>query len=159
MRNYIQAVSEFHQAFNHPIVDVPQIPDAARVKLRLDLLQEELDELKAAVASGDLVEIADALCDTQYVLSGAVLEFGFTFIFNEMFDAVHASNMSKTCSTEEEAQAEVNRYRDFENTTVTPVKRGNAWLLYDDNGKTRKPLSYKAVDLKTIIQPLIDSSK
>ena len=41
-----------------------------------NILQEELNELKQAIDDNDLVEIADALCDIQYVLSGAILEFG-----------------------------------------------------------------------------------
>jgi predicted HAD superfamily Cof-like phosphohydrolase len=41
------------------------------------------------------VEIADALCDLQYVLSGAILEFGFGGKFKSLFEEVHRSNMSK----------------------------------------------------------------
>ena len=40
------------------------------------MLQEEVQELADAIAADDLVEVADALGDIQYVLSGAVLEFG-----------------------------------------------------------------------------------
>ena len=40
------------------------------------MLQEELNEMKAAIEQNDLVEIADALADIQYVLAGAVHEFG-----------------------------------------------------------------------------------
>jgi len=46
----------------------------------------ELDELKAAIKAGDLVECADALADLQYVLSGAVLEFGLHRRFKAIFD-------------------------------------------------------------------------
>ena len=66
-------------------------------------LLEELKELKEAIEENDLVEVIDALCDIQYVLSGAILEFGFAEKFKEMFDEVQRSNMSKVCKTEEEA--------------------------------------------------------
>ena len=72
----LNSVAEFHRTFHHPIVASPSIPNKKRCDLRISLLREELDELEAAVAAGDLIEVADALCDLQYVLSGAVLEFG-----------------------------------------------------------------------------------
>ena len=72
----LNQVAEFHKTFNAPILETPQIPSEQRCQLRVDLLQEELDELSQALKDKDLVEVADALCDIQYVLSGAVLEFG-----------------------------------------------------------------------------------
>jgi predicted HAD superfamily Cof-like phosphohydrolase len=68
-------VSEFHKLFDAPILDIPQIPDLKRAKLRVSLIQEELNELQEAIDNNDLVEIADALGDLQYVLSGTILEF------------------------------------------------------------------------------------
>ena len=81
----LNQVAEFHRTFNAPILDTPQIPSEERARLRVKLLQEELDELKEAIANNDLVEVADALCDLQYVLSGAVLEFGLGEKFVELF--------------------------------------------------------------------------
>ena len=91
----LNQVAEFHKTFNAPILDTPQIPSKERAALRVSLLQEELDELKKAIEDNDLVEVADALCDLQYVLSGAVLEFGLGEKFVELFNEVHRSNMSK----------------------------------------------------------------
>ena len=68
-------VSDFHRLFDAPILDIPQIPDLKRATLRVSLLQEELDEFKDAITDNNLVEVADALGDLQYVLSGAILEF------------------------------------------------------------------------------------
>mgnify|MGYP000244358821 FL=1 len=98
----LNQVAEFHRTFNAPILDTPQIPSEQRCQLRVSLLQEELDELAQALKDKDLVEVADALCDIQYVLSGAVLEFGLGDKFVELFKEVQRSNMSKACSTEEE---------------------------------------------------------
>ena len=58
-----------------------------------------------------MVEIADALCDLQYVLSGAVLEFGLGEKFVELFNEVQRSNMSKACDTELQAQETVEHYK------------------------------------------------
>lgn len=101
--NYLEKVSEFHETFKHPILKKPGIPNKKRVELRISLLQEELNELKSAIEKNDIVECADAFCDLQYVLSGAVLEFGFQKKFNTLFDEVHRSNMSKACESAYEA--------------------------------------------------------
>lgn len=93
----LNQVAEFHRTFNAPILDTPQIPSAERCKLRVALLQEELNELQQAIDNDDIVEVADALCDLQYVLSGAVLEFGLGEKFVELFNEVQRSNMSKAC--------------------------------------------------------------
>ena len=82
----LNQVAEFHRTFNAPILENPQIPSAERCKLRIALLQEELNELKQAIEDQDIVEIADALCDLQYVLSGAVLEFGLGEKFVDLFN-------------------------------------------------------------------------
>ena len=70
----LNQVAEFHKTFNAPILDTPQIPSKERCELRISLLQEELNELKDAIADNNIIEVADALCDLQYVLSGAVLK-------------------------------------------------------------------------------------
>jgi len=72
----INSVAQFHDTFGLPIENNPLIPDVKRTQLRINLLEEELQELKDAIEADDLVEVADALCDLQYVLSGAILEFG-----------------------------------------------------------------------------------
>ena len=72
----LQDVAAFHSLFGAPVVDEPALPDAKRCALRVNLLQEELDEFKAALEAGDVVEAADALADIQYVLAGAVHELG-----------------------------------------------------------------------------------
>lgn len=108
----LNQVAEFHKTFQAPILETPQIPSAERCELRVKLLQEELDELKAAIAEQDLVEIADALCDLQYVLSGAVLEFGLGEKFPALFNEVQRSNMSKACENEIQAQETVAHYQE-----------------------------------------------
>ena len=106
----LNQVAEFHKTFNHPILESPQIPDKKRCDLRVELISEELKELAEAIEDNDIIEIADALCDIQYVLSGAVLEFGLADKFKALFDEVQRSNMSKACDTEEEAQDTVKYY-------------------------------------------------
>ena len=101
----LTSVAKFHDTFGMPIVENPSIPDKKRCQLRVSLLQEELNELKEALDTNDLIETADALADLQYVLSGAILEFGLADSFKDIFDEVQRSNMSKTCKSMEEAEA------------------------------------------------------
>ena len=98
MNKSLSQVLEFHKTFNHPVLDSPTIPSEDRCRLRVSLIQEELDELSEAIKNKDLVEVADALSDLQYVLNGAVLEFGIKDKFDELNDEVNRSNMSKACN-------------------------------------------------------------
>jgi predicted HAD superfamily Cof-like phosphohydrolase len=95
MLNQIKDVKDFHTAFGIPNETTPMIPDKARCELRYKLIREELEEFREAFERGDLVEVADALADLQYVLFGTVLEFGLEGKFEELFAEVQRSNMSK----------------------------------------------------------------
>ena len=61
--------------------------------LRYDLIKEELEELKVAMESKDLLEVADALTDILYVTYGAGHAFGINL--DQCFNEVQNSNMSK----------------------------------------------------------------
>ena len=148
----LNQVAEFHTTFKHPIQSSPIIPSVERCNLRVELIAEELKELQEAIADKDLVEVADALCDIQYVLSGAVLEFGLGDKFKELFDEVQRSNMSKACNTEEEAQDTVGYYAKEKNTECYYKQDGNKYLVYrKSDNKTIKSINYSPADLKSII--------
>eukprot|EP00466_Bigelowiella_natans_P012001 jgi/Bigna1/68720/fgenesh1_pg.7_\ len=78
--------AEFHRLYQCQILDSPKIPSKRICELRIALIDEETRELEQAIAEDDLVEVADALCDIQYVLSGAVHSFGMGSIFKTMFE-------------------------------------------------------------------------
>jgi len=110
-------------------------------------------ELEKAIADKDLVEIADALCDIQYVLSGAVLEFGLGDKFKTLFDEVQRSNMSKACKTEEEAQATVAHYEQNRNTPCYYKEIDGLYLVYrKGDNKTLKSVNYSPADLEKILK-------
>ncbi|WP_367390263.1 hypothetical protein [Lewinella sp. LCG006] len=147
----LNQVADFHRTFKHPIEKTPVIPAPERCQLRVSLLREELQELEDAIAAGDLVEVADALCDIQYVLSGAVLEFGLGEKFRELFDEVQRSNMSKTCATEEEAEATAEHYRQ-KGTECYIQASGNHWLVYrQGDNKTLKSINYSPADIAGLL--------
>ncbi len=148
----LNSVAEFHKTFKHPVLDNPQIPSADRCKLRVALIAEELKELEEAIADNDLVEVADALCDIQYVLSGAILEFGMGDKFKTLFDEVQRSNMSKTCATMEEAEATQKHYMEKDGTESYIEESDGHFLVYrKDDNKTLKSVNYSPADLKSIL--------
>ncbi|MBX2815562.1 MAG: nucleoside triphosphate pyrophosphohydrolase family protein [Saprospiraceae bacterium] len=148
----LRDVGEFHHTFDLPILETPTIPDEKRCALRINLLQEELNELKAAIADQDLVEVADALCDLQYVLSGAVHEFGLGARFRELFEEVQRSNMSKVCHDREEAEATAQHYLDKSNTDSEIVAKGDLFLVYrKEDRKVLKSVKYSPAALEPIV--------
>jgi predicted HAD superfamily Cof-like phosphohydrolase len=149
----LNQVAEFHHTFKHPILDKPAIPAENRCKLRVALIAEELKELEVGILENDIVQVADALCDIQYVLSGAILEFGLGSKFKELFDEVQRSNMSKACKSEDEAKATVEHYRKKDGTVCYYIQEGDKWLIYrKDDNKTLKSINYSPADLDSIIK-------
>lgn len=144
---YLKMVLDFHRTFGHPAEVVPAIPSKDRCKLRVALLREELEELEQAIEDNDLVEVADALADLQYVLLGAVLEFGLTLKFDEIFHEVHRSNMSKMWSEEDLRNSRVIHYR-MEATD-------GGWICYNEQGKVVKPPSYSPANIAAILNDFI----
>lgn len=148
----LTSVAEFHKTFQHPILEFPQIPSEARSNLRVALIAEELKELEEAIQAKDIVEIADALCDIQYVLSGAILEFGLKDKFNELFEEVQRSNMSKACKNEEEAIATQKHYALKGVSSYYKEVDGKFLVYREGDNKTLKSVNYSPADLKSIIE-------
>lgn len=148
--NPLNDVAEFHDAFGLPVLDRPQLIPKDRAALRINLLAEELEELKEAIANDDLVEIADALCDLQYVLSGAILEFGMAEKFRSLFEEVHRSNMSKTCSTRQEAEETIRHYSEIKGEEGEWVEKNGKFVVYRmTDRKVLKSIRYSEADLKS----------
>lgn len=148
----LNLVAEFHKTFKHPILETPTIPEENRCKLRVALIAEELKELEVAILERDIVEVADALCDIQYVLSGAILEFGLGEKFKSLFEEVQRSNMSKACHSEAEARATVEHYQQKDGTDCYFREEGGKWLIYrKSDNKTLKSIHYSPANLAAII--------
>lgn len=91
----LEQVQEFHETYGLPVEEDVTLSCEQTKELRINLLQEELDELKEALADNDPIETLDALIDLQYVLDGAFLSFGLHDVKMTAFEEVHRSNMSK----------------------------------------------------------------
>ncbi|MFZ2907235.1 MAG: nucleoside triphosphate pyrophosphohydrolase family protein [Cyclobacteriaceae bacterium] len=148
----LNLVADFHRTFKHPILENPAIPPEDRCKLRVALIAEELKELEVAILEKDIVEVADALCDIQYVLSGAILEFGLGTKFATLFEEVQRSNMSKACMNEEEAISTVEFYRKKDGTECYYKEEAGKWLVYrKSDNKTIKSINYSPANLEKIL--------
>ena len=86
-------VGTFMKTFGQEVKSKPSFSSDKINKLRIDLIKEELDELKEAMKNNDLLEVADALTDILYVTYGAGHAFGINL--DKCFDEVQNSNMSK----------------------------------------------------------------
>ena len=117
-------VKDFADKFGIYTSNNPYIPDFATAQLRLDLLQEELDEVKAAIYSRDLVNLLKELTDLQYVLDGAYLAFGLDRYKILAMREVHKSNLTK----------------------LGPGGK----VIKDDRGKIQKPKGYRKPDLSQL---------
>jgi predicted HAD superfamily Cof-like phosphohydrolase len=148
----LNQVADFHQTFHHPIEPKPIIPSKERCALRVELISEELKELQEAITNNDLVEVADALCDIQYVLAGAVLEFGLGQKFVELFDEVQRSNMSKTCADVAEAEATVRHYEAKGFPCYYKEDSGRYLVYRTADQKTLKSINYSPANIKAILE-------
>jgi predicted HAD superfamily Cof-like phosphohydrolase len=92
MTNF-ESVKKFMQTFGQEVKTVASFPNDKIVNLRLDLIREELSELKEAIEKKDIKEVADALTDILYVTYGAGHAFGINL--DKCFEEVQNSNMSK----------------------------------------------------------------
>ena len=92
MTNF-EKVKLFMLTFGQEVKTKASFSDEKTNQLRLDLIAEELDELKYAMKSKDLLEVADALTDILYVTYGAGHALGINL--DKCFDEVQNSNMSK----------------------------------------------------------------
>lgn len=123
MQTMTDMVMDFHKLYNAYISEKPELRDKDIAKLRIKLLDEELNEYKEAVYTNNLVEIADALGDIIYVAIGAAISYGIPM--EKVFAEIHRSNMDKL---DENGNPIINEY-----------------------GKVVKPSWWQPPDLKTIL--------
>ena len=180
--DYLGKVKEFMTTFGQPVLDKPTPLPEDRQKLRIALIFEELKEY--AEASGMVeyfaklcdehyvdihnnpnpdiqivevineVEQLDALLDLQYVLSGAVHEHGFGEIFDEAFEEVHNSNMSKADDDREDAWITGDRYLLSEDEVRTRFEEINGkFVTYrQEDNKVLKSHKYRPAQLAQFLK-------
>ena len=92
MTNF-EKVGEFMKTFGQEVKSKSSLSSDKINILRVNLIEEELEELKQAINQKNLLEVADALTDILYVTYGAGHAFGINL--DKCFEEVQNSNMSK----------------------------------------------------------------
>jgi predicted HAD superfamily Cof-like phosphohydrolase len=126
MKDQLNMLIEFHSTGDvhlehEPTIDIPSTVN----KLRISLLEEELDEYRKAVKDDDIVAVADALTDLMYVLLGTYVSHGLQDYAEALFSEVHRSNMSKFSDAGE--------------------------IIHRQDGKVLKPGGFFPPDIKSIL--------
>ena len=116
-------VKTFMNTYGQDVKEEAEFPESKIIQLRIDLIEEELNELKAAIKNNNIVEVADALTDILYVTYGAGHSFGINL--DECFNEVQRSNMSKLGE--------------------------DGKPIYNESGKVMKGPNYFAPNLKKIV--------
>ena len=153
MNDFLEKVKCFHEMFNAPVLETPQIPSKERCDLRISLISEELNEMKEAIENEDVIEIADSLGDLMVVLCGSILEFGMGDKFDKIFENIHNSNMSKACNSEQEALETLLFYKQKDSTEGYYKEVEGKWLVYrSQDNKVLKSINYSPANLKDILE-------
>jgi len=146
---FVNEVEEFNALMNKPNNYEPTIPDRKEWEFVYNFVLEELEEYKQACEKGDIVEVLDALCDIAYVsLGNGVMLHGLKDKIWPAYLEVQASNLSKACNTEEEAQETV-KVRSREQGTDCHYERvGDKYVVYRSHDKkVMKSINYFRPDL------------
>jgi predicted HAD superfamily Cof-like phosphohydrolase len=151
-----QKVKDFNTQFGVKLHSKyqPDIFDSEpnNVEFAMKLIREEVKELEESVKNKDYVETADALADILYVVYGMGCRIGLDM--DHIFDIVHENNMSKLCSTEEEAQASVEYYKQnkdklgYDSPNYRLAEDGKHYVVYNESTKkVLKSINWCPVDL------------
>lgn len=168
----VQSVEHFMVKFQQPVRDTPEFPPQKEIEFRLSLILEETIELAESCGSdvfsafgrllfkksqeihysteqsrekitANLVKVLDALKDLQYVTLGTEVSFGMQDISNEAFEEVHSSNMSKMCTSEEQANETLAHLQ-------STNKNGDKWPAHWVKNSPNTYLIVRDADLKVL---------
>lgn len=161
MSNFDKII-QFHQTFSHPcpkkIDNNILTSNTDLVNLRLSLIDEEVNELKQAVKDNNITEVIDALTDILYVVYGAGAAFGINLDYS--YDIVHNSNMSKLCSSKDEAIETVKSYEEkylagdlrYDTPSYKLAPDQKHYIIYNQStGKILKSINYTQADFSQMI--------
>jgi hypothetical protein len=147
---FVDEVELFNSTFGKPNNYTPIVPDDKKLTdFVVSFIREETDELEQAIKDKDIVEVLDAICDLLYVAVGnASMVFGLKDKLIPAYAEVQASNMSKSCATEEEAKATVEeRSKEHGECYYRPV--GDRYVVYrKSDDKVMKSINYFAPNLE-----------
>ena len=146
---FVDEVEEFNNTFGKPNNYKPNIPIRGEWEFVYNFILEELEEYKEACEGGDIVGVLDALCDITYVsLGNGVMLHGLKRKILPAYAEVQASNMSKSCATEEEAKKTVEVRSAEQGELCHYEEKGDYYVVYRTRDrKVMKSINYFKPDL------------
>ena len=151
---FVSEVEEFNAVMGKPNNYNPVIPAEKEWMFVYNFILEELEEYKHACETGNIVEVLDALCDITYVsLGNGAMLHGLKDKVWPAYQEVQASNLSKACSSEEEAQETV-RVRSAEQKEPCHYEKvGEYYIVYrSSDRKVMKNVNYFRPDLSKFLK-------
>ena len=147
---FIDEVEEFNHTMGKPNNYKPTIPKRKEWQFVYDFVLEELEEYREACERGDIVEILDALCDITYVsLGNGAMLHGLKDKVWPAYQEVQASNMSKSCADETEAELTVKVRSEEQGEKCHYEKVGDRFVVYRSRDrKVMKSINYFRPNLK-----------
>jgi hypothetical protein len=146
---FVSEVEEFNAVMGKPNNYTPVIPDEKEWMFVYNFILEELEEYKHACETGNIVEVLDALCDITYVsLGNGAMLHGLKDKVWPAYQEVQASNLSKACSSEEDAQETVRVRSEEQGEACHYEKIGGYYIVYRTRDrKVMKNIKYFRPDL------------
>ena len=147
---FVSEVEEFNSLMNKPNNYEPVIPAKHEWDFVYNFILEELEEYKHACETENIVEVLDALCDIAYVSigNGAMLH-GLKDKIWPAYMEVQASNLSKACLTQEEAQQTVKIRSQEQGEGCHYEQVADKYIVYRTRDrKVMKSINYFKPDLK-----------
>ena len=147
---FVDEVQEFNDTMGKPNNYEPTVGEKKEWQFVYDFILEELEEYKEACEKGDIVGILDALSDITYVsLGNGALLHGLKGKVWEAYQEVQASNMSKSCATQEEAEETIKVRSEEKGHPCHWEKIGDRYIVYrSSDRKVMKSINYFAPNLK-----------
>ena len=151
---FVSEVEEFNAIMGKPNNYTPVIPEEKEWMFVYNFILEELEEYKHACETGDIVEVLDALCDITYVsLGNGAMLHGLKDKVWPAYQEVQASNLSKACASEEDAQETV-RVRSAEQKEPCHYEKvGRYYIVYRTRDrKVMKNIKYFRPNLSQFLK-------
>ena len=151
---FVSEVEEFNAIMGKPNNYNPVIPDEKEWMFVYNFILEELEEYKHACETGNITEVLDALCDITYVsLGNGAMLHGLKDKVWPAYQEVQASNLSKACSSEEEAQETVRVRSEEQKEPCHYEKVGEYYIVYrSSDRKVMKNINYFRPDLSKFLK-------
>jgi predicted HAD superfamily Cof-like phosphohydrolase len=147
---FVDEVETFNDLMNKPNNYEPTIPEKKEWEFVYNFILEELEEYREACERGDIVEVLDALCDITYVsLGNGAMLHGLKDKVWPAYQEVQASNLSKACTSKEEAQATVEQRSKEQGEPCHFEKVSDKYIVYRSRDrKVMKNINYFRPNLK-----------